>query len=224
MLSAASFDFSNIETLGSWKDGFIVAYVTATVGVLIGVYLERDDFPKDIQEYGWSVLVKSLAVELFCGSMVFAIDGRISHIQRDEIIALEKKLAPRVLTDAQQAALIATAARSAPQQYTLSVAVGSESAALLCVIDANLRKAGWIRHEPTDFLHTKPCDDEGWEVGVNLASAVHIRCAKGASDSVRNAIGTLASALMADDIEAHAETDPNMKDPTIIAVLIGAKL
>ena len=83
--SHSLFDFSNVYVLDDWKDAFIVAYVAATAGVLLGVYWESEDFPKDVQEYGWSVLVRSLAVELLCGTMVFAIDGRIGHIQRSEI-------------------------------------------------------------------------------------------------------------------------------------------
>lgn len=222
--AALLFDFSNVDSLGVWKDGFIVAYVTATAGVLLGVYWERDSFPDDVQEYGWDVLVKSLAIELLCGTMIFAIDGRVSHIQRDEIIALETKLAPRELSEKQQADLVAAIKRFSGQKYEISVAVGSESSAFLCVLDKNLRAAGWVR-QPSQFsLKTKPCADSD-EVGVNLASGIHIRRHAEASAQLIEASNVLSSTLAAYDLEVEPAIDPiNIKDPTVMLIMVGAKL
>jgi hypothetical protein len=158
---------------------------------------------------------------------LFSFDEGISSAQQSKIIALETKLAARVLTEEQQNALVAIAKQFSPQSYVLSVAVGSESAALLCVLDADLQKAGWTRHGPIDFLHTKPCGDGNtdWEAGVNLASAVHFRTTKDASMSTKSAASALANALAVDDIEAHVEIDPNNPaDPTSVRVMVGAKL
>ena len=56
--------FSDVEKLDTWKGYLILVYVIATFGVLAGVFLENDKFSKAVQEYGWRVLLKSLAVEL----------------------------------------------------------------------------------------------------------------------------------------------------------------
>jgi hypothetical protein len=61
---------------------FFVVYVAATIGVLIGVYWEGDQFPKEKQQRGWTLLVRSLAVDTLFTILVFSADGWISTIQR----------------------------------------------------------------------------------------------------------------------------------------------
>ncbi len=84
------------------KHAFFVVYVLATFGVLVGVYWEGDQFSKEKQHRGWSLLVASLAVDTLFTVLVFGADGWISAIQRSEIIALEKRIAPRNLDEAQR--------------------------------------------------------------------------------------------------------------------------
>jgi hypothetical protein len=88
---------SDVDWLESVKGLCIWIYVAATAGVLLGVYWENDRFPKETQEYGWDVLVKSLATELFVGFIIFSIDGRIGTVQRNAIIDLQRTIAYRVI-------------------------------------------------------------------------------------------------------------------------------
>src|SRR5271169_4433053 len=66
------------------KLAFFVVYVAATVGVIVGVYWEGDQFPKEKQQQGWLLLVGALAVDTLFTILVFGTDGWISAIQRDE--------------------------------------------------------------------------------------------------------------------------------------------
>lgn len=156
-MSNSLFDFSNVDALGVWKDGFIVAYVTATAGVLLGVYWERDAFPQKVQEYGWDVLVKSLAVELFCGTMIFAIDGRISHVQMDKIIALETKLKPRNFLGERAKELIERLRPFGPLEYDIAtpemLEPGSFISGELVMVFSEL---GWKFRSYDGPLPTKP--------------------------------------------------------------------
>ena len=80
---------------------FFVVYVSATVGVIIGVYWEGDQFPKQKQQRGRRLLISSLAVDTLFTVLVFGADGWVSAIQRGEIIALEERVAARALSDEQ---------------------------------------------------------------------------------------------------------------------------
>jgi hypothetical protein len=83
----------------------IPAYVLATCGVVIGVYFERKKFSASTNDRGEKILLVSLATELLFGVLIFVVDARISTIQDNEIIALEERMAPRVVTDADRAAI-----------------------------------------------------------------------------------------------------------------------
>jgi hypothetical protein len=89
---------SLIAPLEIAKFVFFVSYVAATIGVIVGVYWEGDQFPKDKQQRGWTLLVRSLAADTLFTVLVFGTDGWISAIQRQEIIALTgigNAIAPR---------------------------------------------------------------------------------------------------------------------------------
>lgn len=173
-----------------------------------------------------------VVIEAVATIILFEFDEGISRTQQSkierqnaEIIALDTKLAPRELTDKQLEALTGAVKQFAPQQYTLSIAVGSEPAALVCKIDAALKKAGWVRHLSTDFIKTKPfCNNEEWEVGINLISDIHVRLSSEANIFIEKAAVALAVSLKGDNIEARAEKTDSIKDATIVVIMIGAKL
>jgi hypothetical protein len=91
----------DIDTLEGAKNALIWLYVLSTIGVIIGVYFEGERFSEHTKLLGWRLLLWSLAAETLFGVLIFAADGRISRIQRDEIIALETRITPRVLTSEQ---------------------------------------------------------------------------------------------------------------------------
>ena len=67
---------------------FAVAYILSTIGVIIGVYWEGEQFEKLKQQRGWRLLICSLALDTLFTILIFGTDGWISQIQRREIIAL----------------------------------------------------------------------------------------------------------------------------------------
>src|ERR1700730_18319226 len=71
---------------------FFAVYVLATIGVIIGVYWEGDQFPKEKQQRGWVLLVASLGIDTFFTILMFGTDGWISAIQRNEIAGLTQEL------------------------------------------------------------------------------------------------------------------------------------
>jgi hypothetical protein len=78
MLSSASLIFP----LEIAKFVFFAVYVAATIGVVVGVYWEGEQFPKEKQHQGWKLLVASLAIDTLFTVLIFGTDGWISHIQR----------------------------------------------------------------------------------------------------------------------------------------------
>lgn len=110
---------SLIAPLEIAKIVFFAVYVAATIGVLVGVYWEGDQFPKEKQQRGWLLLVRSLAVDTLFTILVFGVDGWISAIQREEIIALEIRLAPRSLSDGQLSEIAKALAPFAGQEFDI---------------------------------------------------------------------------------------------------------
>jgi hypothetical protein len=103
------------------KLAFFVAYVVATIGVIIGVYWEEERFPKEKQQRGWRLLIGSLALDTLFTIFIFGTDGWIGSIQRAQIILLEARLAPRTLTPAAMTRVADKLKQFGPQSYDLSV-------------------------------------------------------------------------------------------------------
>jgi hypothetical protein len=56
-------------------------YTAATVGVVVGVYLESEKFSAATKERGWKLLVISLAQEIFLAIIIFSLDWEVSRRQ-----------------------------------------------------------------------------------------------------------------------------------------------
>ena len=69
-------------------------YVICTALVVLGVVWEGENYPKAKQHRGWKLLIAALSAEVFFGILIFAVDGWISKIQKDEIFALESVSRP----------------------------------------------------------------------------------------------------------------------------------
>jgi hypothetical protein len=113
---------SNSELIGPLEVAkflFSAVYVAATIGVIVGVYWEREEFPKEKRDRGWRLLVRSLAVDTLFTVLILGTDGWIGSIQRAEIIALEMRLAPRILSDAQLLRIVKTVAPFAGQEFQI---------------------------------------------------------------------------------------------------------
>lgn len=212
MFSTEIFDFSNVDVLGSWKDALILAYVVATAGVLLGVYWERELFPDDVQAYGWDVLVKSLAVELFCGAMIFAIDGRISHIQRDEIIVLQNRLAARKLSNAQIADMKRELEKFSGQKFLYDAYFVKEVTDIGSQISDALEGAGWQKftQPPNSFLKS---------ITAGIAVFVDVD----APEATKAAANKLEKLLNENGIAAYDVPRNIPTDKAVIGIQIGIK-
>jgi hypothetical protein len=137
----------DIETLEGAKEALIWLYVLSTIGVIVGVYLEGERFSEPTKLLGWRLLLWSLSAETLFGILIFAADGRISRIQRDDIIALETKLAPRILSNQQSAAVAHGLKSFGGQEFTVA-SFGGEAFSLASRITEVLKKADWKYFEP----------------------------------------------------------------------------
>lgn len=93
-----------IDQLETIKQTLNVAFIVATLGVWLGVFLENEKFAKPIQSRGWSILVAALATETLLGAALWQGDSEISRRQRIETEELRSKnldfesaISPRIL-------------------------------------------------------------------------------------------------------------------------------
>lgn len=191
---------------------FVVVYVCATIGVIIGVYWEGDQFPKEKQQRGWRLLVGSLAIDTLFTIMIFGTDGWVSAIQRDEIVALEMRLAARTLSDEQVSRFKTKLAPFAGQKFGAITY--------------------WGVQEPAEFILRLGNDvliPSGWEfvkgpVGqtlVGVMAGVVVVASPQADERVKLAGATLVAALLNEGIAARLVPDETAKDQ--LSVQVGIK-
>jgi uncharacterized coiled-coil protein SlyX len=143
-------------------------------------------------------------------------NGRAGEAQS----ASEKFREPRILTLEQQARITAAVAPYAGQEYSLSVAAGSESEALLCAIDAALTAAQWKRIPSSDSITV---DTKCGTVGINTRPGLSVRLSDKAETEQQWNVLVLVNALRAEGIAVDGEIDAKNTSPTAIAVMVGAK-
>jgi len=81
---------------------FFPVYALSAIGVVVGLRWESEKFIPPKQKLGKKVLLWSLAIETAFGVATIVSDGLISQAQKSEIIALEKKFVPRVISGIQK--------------------------------------------------------------------------------------------------------------------------
>lgn len=88
---------SNVSTeeMETWRELFNSLLLVSTLAVCIGVYFEKDGHPRDVEEYGWGLVIKGVAFEFLFAILLWQTDSIISTRQKAEIIALELQIAPR---------------------------------------------------------------------------------------------------------------------------------
>src|SRR3984893_2035820 len=143
-------------------------------------------------------------------------NGRAGEAQS----APEKFREPRIPTLEHQARIAAAIVPYAGQEYTLSVAAGSEPEALLCAIDAALMAAQWKRLPSSDSITV---DTKCGTVGVNTLPGVSVRLSDKAETEQQWRVLVLVNALKAAGIVVDAAIDAENTSPTAIAVMVGAK-
>jgi hypothetical protein len=183
---------------------FFIVYVAATVGVIVGVYWEGDQFPKEKQQRGWTLLVISLAFDTLFTILVFGSDGWISAIQRSEIIALESRLAARTLSDAQVAGMRSKLGRFADQSFQIiTYWQNKESLSIAERIADALIGAGWKIDQPKSFAAL-----------LGVVTGVYVSIDRGTAQVTREAELALVEALNVNGIEAMADHETENPNPT----------
>jgi hypothetical protein len=79
--------------------------VIATIIVGWGIIWESPSFPPNRHRIAMWLVIGGVAAETICSISLFAFDESISQVQQAKIIALEERIAPRVVTDAERAAI-----------------------------------------------------------------------------------------------------------------------
>jgi hypothetical protein len=181
---------------------FFAVYVAATVGVIVGVYLEGDQFDKETQQRGWRLLVGSLAVDTLFTVLVFGMDGWIASIQRAEIIALERQIAPRDLTSQQQGSIASAIRPFASMHFDLAMSTQLEPIRLMEKIEDALIMGGWLEVPPDPRTTTfnrinKP------PVGIRTVAAVWILFSEKSDERFREAAIALVGALRKEGIASQ---------------------
>jgi len=127
---------------------------------------------------------------------------------------------PRTLTLEQQGRVAAAVMPYAGQEYTLSVAAGSEPETLLCAIDAALTAGQWKRAPSSQSITVAT---KCGIVGANSLSGLSVRLSDKAETEQQWNVLVLVNALRAEGIAADGAIDAETASPTAIAVMVGAK-
>jgi hypothetical protein len=194
------------------KFTFFVVYVAATIGVIIGVYWEGDQFDKETQQRGWLLLVRSLAIDTLFTVLIFGTDGWIGHIQRNEIVALENRLAARVLSDVQITEMKRVLSQFNGQQFVIDAYAVKEVSSLGVQIAVALTDAGWkgSPQPPNSFLRS-------------ITAGVAIFVDDEAPETTKAAARKLAELLNGDDIAADEYPRNIPTDKAVIGIQVGIK-
>ena len=138
----------------------------------------------------------------------------------DARLALEKLKERRILGLEQRARITAALIGYAGQEYTLSVASGSEPESLLCEIDAALSAAQWKRiPSPHSITVNTKCGN----ASLNGLSGLSVRLSEKADTEHQWNLLMLVNALRAEGIAVDGSIDGEDASPTAIAVTVGIK-
>lgn len=222
--------WDDVDSLESLKVLLFQLEAASVIGVIVGVWYERDHFPKIVQDAGWTILVVSLAVELLFLASLFGIEGRISRIQRSEIIALKKADLPRNLSIDAQQRIVKKLTSFEGTEYDLSTVINFEPGSdIRAELSAVLRESRW-KFNPIDDDILPPghamknplFPDLGLSLGL-----VGIRIIfDGSNPTLSDASKALSDALNAEGIFSEVvqagKADWMMK-PNAVHITIGSK-
>jgi len=83
----------SIDQLEAARALLNVLLAVGTFAVLIGVYFEQDGNPEDVKKWGWSLVAKGVALELFCGILLWQIDSSITTRHEREVATIYERAA-----------------------------------------------------------------------------------------------------------------------------------
>jgi hypothetical protein len=211
----------DLEWIKWWL--FVPLYVVSAIGVVFGVYWENDKFPDAKKHRGWRLLLWSLSAEIMLSVLIFATDGWIGKLQKDEILSLEMKLAPRVLTS-QQKSLIAEKIQSSFKPAFAFSATNEEEINLAISLSGIFERAGWQWIDwPEDGIRTSLPNRHS--VGWVILSGIQIRFFNRQLSDVAKALVDSLTAVGLKNVRIDP-ADASFQSPTapmVIEIMIGAK-
>lgn len=236
-----------IAYFNAFVDGELDSFSThaALIGVIavaeislgIGIWLESPR-KKEFREWlGLTLVLGGCVISVIFTVLLLIFDEGISRgqkaridaeqtvIQRQnkEIIALEKRLAPRSLTADEQTEVAKELAKYDGQQFQGAIASGLPDGRLLWEsLYRALEAAHWDFVPPSSMGFGDPPAD----IPIAPEPDVVIFAPAGSETKVQSAAQALAEALKAVGIEAKAvagSLGDNSRNPTLIAISIGVK-
>lgn len=223
-----------LEWLKAWV--LIPLYVTSTVVVIFGVYLERDKFPKESQDIGWRMLLIALAAETLWGILIFSADGQISSLQRGTIKTLEARLvvleSPRTFSPSPQFASVGKR-YLVGKEFDLAAENEFEPMKLALAIRPQLLTIGMIERLSNAANHWSP-PNGGLPIGEIIRPGIAVRsCDNKIAEPNRPTPARILGALLSDSglgskeapifIEP-ADADDCAKAPDVLHVEVGQKI
>lgn len=169
----------------------------------VGIVWESGDYGRDKVRIGKRLVIWGVAGETLFSLLLFWSDGRISEIQRDQIIALETRLAARTLTDSQVAEIKKKLSPFSGQVFeVIPYWQNNESLSIANRIADALTGAGWKIDEPKAYTAL-----------IGVVTGVIVFVDKGASENARHAAQELTAALSAAGIDATKDDGNNVINP-----------
>ncbi len=213
----------SLEWATFWGDAANIALIACLIGGVLATFIIVRT--TSVKEHHWEVdrgASKERVIQLETQQEASkALIAEANARALEARVALEKFKAHRSLTPEQQGRIAGKLKPFAGQEYALSVATGSESEDLMCLIDEILTAAEW-KKQPAFMPIT--VDTRCGTVGVNTLSGVHIRVSDKAEFNVQQRVVEFVQALNDEDIATQGAKDPkNIPSPTIVYVMIGNK-
>jgi hypothetical protein len=187
--------------------------VLATVVVGWGILWEApEESPSRHRIAKWLVIWGILA-EMLCSISLFAFDEAIARNQRDKIIALETRLAPRDLSPSDQRDVTNAASPFSSQEFKITpYSEDPESVHISRQIASALVGANWV-----------PIQVKGPVALLGVIRGVVIYSDDEAPDSTKKAADALADVLNSKNIAATVTPSLNHLTPAQLNVTVGIK-
>jgi hypothetical protein len=219
------FDFLSslsIEDLESWRDTFNLLLITSTLAVCIGVHFEKDGNPHAVQEYGWALVRRGIAIEFALAILLWQLDSVIGTRHKADIaslfdratkaeLELEKIKQPGTISDDKKETLTSCLRASPKGKVYIRPSMLDTDGPLLAKQLEDIFKA-------TDF------QTPIWPEGPSMAwSKAGIFLIAHQLTNVQPHISAVQRCLFSVGIEARADVDPKHPEDAV-SIGIGPRL
>jgi hypothetical protein len=207
--------FFSGEVSAFWPHFWLLGGATlGGIAVGLGIILETPERPSRKQRVAMWLVIIGIVIEPICTLVLFAFDEGVSQAQQDKIIALEKRLADRELSDAQVATIGGKLNRFPGQEWDITPYWDlKESVAIANRIYAALDLAHW--------KYVKPAQSSFLLGGV---AGVLVYVHPDAAQETKDAANALVASLNREGIiaEERPQNDPGHRS-NVIHMSVGTK-